>query len=72
MDGPELRRGEEGSLTRLSLAEASELLRNRKVSPVRPGRGLPGRIEALNPKLNAFITVMANGVSAAREAEPDS
>ncbi|HEY5907540.1 MAG TPA: amidase, partial [Vicinamibacteria bacterium] len=62
MDGPEL--------TRLSLAEASELLRNRKVSSVELTEACLRRIEALNPKLNAFITVTAErALAQAREAE---
>jgi hypothetical protein len=57
-------------LTELSLAEASELLRTRKASPVELTEACLSRIEALNPKLNAFITVMAESALAqAREAE---
>jgi len=57
-------------LTRLGLAEASELLRTRKVSPVELTRACLARIEALNPRLNAFITVTADSALAqAREAE---
>jgi aspartyl-tRNA(Asn)/glutamyl-tRNA(Gln) amidotransferase subunit A len=43
-----------------SLLEASELLRNREVSPVELTRQCLTRIEELNPKLNAFITVTAD------------
>ena len=60
------------SLSRLSLAEASELLRTRKVSPVELTRACLGRIEELNPTLNAFITVTAEAALAqARDAEVD-
>jgi len=59
-------------LTRLSLAEASELLRTRKVSSVELTQACLRRIEALNPRLNAFITVTADSALAqAREAEAD-
>ena len=59
-------------LTRLSLAEASELLRARKVSPVELTQACLRRIDELNPKLNAFITVTAESALAqAREAEAD-
>lgn len=42
----------------LSLAEASELLRTRKVSSVELVRSCLDRIDTYQPKLNAFITVM--------------
>lgn len=59
-------------LTRLSLAEASELLRARKVSPVELTHACLRRIDELNPKLNAFITVTAeSALEQAREAEAD-
>jgi aspartyl-tRNA(Asn)/glutamyl-tRNA(Gln) amidotransferase subunit A len=59
-------------LTRLSLAEASELLRAGKVSPVELTQACLRRIEELNPKLNAFITVTADAALAqAREAEAE-
>jgi aspartyl-tRNA(Asn)/glutamyl-tRNA(Gln) amidotransferase subunit A len=59
-------------LTRLSLAEASELLRTGKVSPVALTQACLRRIEELNPKLNAFITVTADSALAqAREAEAE-
>jgi aspartyl-tRNA(Asn)/glutamyl-tRNA(Gln) amidotransferase subunit A len=59
-------------LTGLSLMEASELLRARKVSPVELTEACLRRIEALNPRLNAFITVTAEqALAQAREAEAD-
>jgi amidase len=61
-----------GELTKLTLSEASELVRSRKVSPVELTQACLSRIEQLNPKLNAFITVMADSALAqAREAESD-
>jgi aspartyl-tRNA(Asn)/glutamyl-tRNA(Gln) amidotransferase subunit A len=59
-------------LTGLTLTQASELLRTRKVSPVELTEACLRRIEALNPKLNAFITVTAEqALAQAREAEAD-
>jgi aspartyl-tRNA(Asn)/glutamyl-tRNA(Gln) amidotransferase subunit A len=40
----------------LTIAEASELIRTRKLSPVEYTSALLGRIESLDPQLNAFIT----------------
>lgn len=45
------------SLAALSLAEASERIRTRAVSPVDLVNACLARIETYNPKLNAFITV---------------
>ena len=44
----------------LSIAEASELIRTRKLSPVEYTNALLGRIEALDSQLDAFITVTAD------------
>ncbi len=44
-------------VTDLSLWDAGELLQSRKVSPVELTTACLGRIERLNPVLNAFITV---------------
>ena len=44
----------------LSLAAASDLVRRKKVSPVDLTRSCLGRVERLNPRLNAFITVLAD------------
>jgi aspartyl-tRNA(Asn)/glutamyl-tRNA(Gln) amidotransferase subunit A len=58
------------SLTKLSLSEASQLVRSKKVSPVELTKGCLSYIERLNPKLNAFITVTADSALAqARKAE---
>src|SRR5665213_2869268 len=46
-------------LTRLTLVEASALLRRKAVSPVELAQAFIARIERLNPALNAFITVTA-------------
>jgi aspartyl-tRNA(Asn)/glutamyl-tRNA(Gln) amidotransferase subunit A len=59
-------------LTQLSLQEASELVRRRKVSPVELTTACLARIDRLNPGLNAFITVMRDSaLSDARTAETD-
>ncbi len=41
----------------LSLSNAAQLVRNKKVSPVELTQECLKRIEQLNPKLNAFITL---------------
>jgi aspartyl-tRNA(Asn)/glutamyl-tRNA(Gln) amidotransferase subunit A len=57
-------------LALLSLAEASELVRARKVSPVELTSACLARIERINPLLNAFITVTASqALAEARAAE---
>jgi aspartyl-tRNA(Asn)/glutamyl-tRNA(Gln) amidotransferase subunit A len=54
----------------LSILETSELLRQGSVSPVELTTDCLARIEKLNPKLNAFITVTADAALAvARQAE---
>lgn len=58
--------------TWLSLSEASRLVRDKKISPVELTRSCLNRIERLNPKLNAFITITAESALAqAREAEAE-
>jgi aspartyl-tRNA(Asn)/glutamyl-tRNA(Gln) amidotransferase subunit A len=60
------------SLTKLSLSEASQLVRSKKVSPVELTQACLSNIEQLNPKLNAFITVTADSALAqAHKAEDD-
>lgn len=44
----------------VSITEVSELIRQKKVSPVELVTGCLERIEQLHPKLNAFITVTAD------------
>src|SRR5665213_4559477 len=57
-------------LTRLTLVEASALLRRKAVSPVELAQAFIARIERLNPALNAFITVTAEqALQQAREVE---
>src|SRR6202011_5466042 len=52
--------------------EASELVRQRKVSPVELTHACLAQIEKLNPALNAFITVTAESATAeARAAEAE-
>jgi aspartyl-tRNA(Asn)/glutamyl-tRNA(Gln) amidotransferase subunit A len=59
-------------LTSLSLAEAAQLVRARKVSPVELTQECLARIERLGPKLNAFITVTEeSALSQARAAEAE-
>lgn len=56
----------------LSLTEAAELVRRRKVSPVELTQACLARIEKLNPVLNAFITVTAeSALASARAAEEE-
>jgi Asp-tRNA(Asn)/Glu-tRNA(Gln) amidotransferase A subunit family amidase len=51
-----------------NIREVSTDIRNRALSPVALADGCLARIEALNPRLNAFITVMAD---AARRSAGD-
>ena len=54
------------------LSEASELIRSKKVSPVELTSECLKRIERLNPRLNAFITITADSALAeARQAEAE-
>ena len=56
----------------MSLAEVSELLRFKKVSPVELTQACLARIEALNPELNAFITITSEmALEQARQAEAE-
>lgn len=58
------------SLSTVSISDVSQLIRNKRVSPVELTQECLRRIEQLNPKLNAFITVTADAALAeAREAE---
>lgn len=59
-------------LTRLSLQNASGMLRAGKVSPVELTKACLERIEALNTSLNAFVTVTGDdALAAARAAETE-
>ena len=54
----------------LTLTEAAEQIRDRKLSPLELTRECLSRIEHLNPQLNAFITVTAElALEQARQAE---
>lgn len=54
----------------LTIAEVSELLRRKQISPVELTNSCLARIERLNPVINAFITVMhESALAQAREAE---
>ena len=69
-DGTAIRDGHD--LPALSLVDAADLLRGRKVSPLELTNACLTRIERLNPVLNAFITVTADQALAdARAAETD-
>jgi aspartyl-tRNA(Asn)/glutamyl-tRNA(Gln) amidotransferase subunit A len=58
--------------TWLSLSEASRLVKDKKISPVELTQGCLKRIERLNPRLNAFITLTAESALAqARQAETE-
>jgi aspartyl-tRNA(Asn)/glutamyl-tRNA(Gln) amidotransferase subunit A len=58
--------------TWLSLTEAARLVRDKKISSVELTQGCLKRIERLNPKLNAFITVTTDAaLEQARAAESE-
>jgi len=55
-----------------TVSELSQLLRRKKVSPIEITRARLGKIERLNPVLNAFITVLAEwALEEARTAEAE-
>ena len=59
-------------MAELSIAEASNLLRRKEISPVDLTNACLTHIEELNPSINAFITVMRDSALAeAREAEAE-
>jgi hypothetical protein len=59
-------------LTRLRIAEASDLIRRKKLSPIELTRACLARIDRLNPTLNCFITVTADkALLQAQEAESE-
>lgn len=60
------------TMTEFSIAEASDLVRRKQISPVELTTSCLNRIEELNPTINAFITVMHDSALAqAREAEDE-
>ncbi len=59
-------------LTRLTVAEAAPLIRERRLSPVELTDACLARIESVEPKINAFITLTADKArAAARTAAED-
>jgi aspartyl-tRNA(Asn)/glutamyl-tRNA(Gln) amidotransferase subunit A len=59
-------------MTEFTIAEASDLLRWKQISPVELTTACLDRIEQLNPAINAFITVMhETALAQAREAEAE-
>ena len=57
-------------MTELTITEASDLLRGKKISPVELTTACLAKIDEFNPSLNAFITVMHDSALAqAHEAE---
>src|ERR1051326_650532 len=61
---------QKSDLTFASISELSELIRNKKISPVEVTRATLDRIEKLNPKLNAYITVTRDlALKSAQDAE---
>jgi aspartyl-tRNA(Asn)/glutamyl-tRNA(Gln) amidotransferase subunit A len=59
-------------ITSVTIQDASEQLRKKRISPVELTQACLARIERLNPTLNAFVTVTADSALAtAREAEAE-
>src|SRR5262249_14779684 len=64
--------GNNADLCTLSILEASELVRSKKISPVELTDACLRQIVRLNPSLNAFITVTADSaLTEARAAEKE-
>jgi aspartyl-tRNA(Asn)/glutamyl-tRNA(Gln) amidotransferase subunit A len=62
----------DSDLAYASIEEVGKLFRKRKLSPVELTRIMLGRIEQLNPKLNAYITVTADlALAQAKKAEAE-
>ena len=60
----------DSNMTQVSLSEVSQLVRRKQISPVELTNECLRRIERLNPKLNAFITLTADwALTEARQAE---
>ena len=60
------------TINETSIAEISDLLRRKQISPVDLTQSCLNRIEQLNPTLNAFITVMhESAMDQARKAEDE-
>jgi aspartyl-tRNA(Asn)/glutamyl-tRNA(Gln) amidotransferase subunit A len=61
-----------GDVTMLTLLEAADQLRTKRLSPVELTEACLARIQRLNPTLNAFITVTAeSALASARTAESE-
>src|SRR2546423_717496 len=59
-----------GDLAGLSLAKAAAMVRSRSISPVELTEACLARIDALNPKVNAYITITRElAMQQAREME---
>jgi aspartyl-tRNA(Asn)/glutamyl-tRNA(Gln) amidotransferase subunit A len=59
-------------LTKLTIREAADLIRKKKVSPVELAKACLARIDRFNPSLNAFITVTSeSALQQARDAEAE-
>src|SRR5579863_6703829 len=64
--------GQSDDLARLSIREAADLVRKKKVSPVELTTACLARIDRFNPTLNAFITITSeSALEQAREAEAE-
>ena len=64
--------GQPRELARLSIRQASELLRSKSASPVELTQACLDRIQAYNSRLNAFITVLGEqALAGARVAEDE-
>lgn len=60
------------SLTKLTIRDAADLVRKKKVSPVELTKACLARIERTNPVLNCFITITAeSALQQARDAEAE-
>ena len=59
-------------LTSLTLADAAKAIESRKLSPVELTQAILHRIDALNPKLNSFLTVLGDrALATAQQAEKE-
>lgn len=58
-----------GSITSQSLGQLAELIRARKIAPVEVLAAYRQRIEEVNPKLNAIVTIAHDAIAKATEAE---
>src|SRR3954471_3248917 len=56
-------------LVRFDATRLAEMIRAREISPVEVVRAHLDRIEALNPKINAIVTVASDAIEAAKAAE---